>query len=447
MAKSVLIVGGGVAGLSIAWKLIGAGCDVRVLERGSRAGGVIRSERVDGALVEHGPQGFLGERPGVLDAVEELGLSDTLVPASDIAKKRYLHHDGKLVPLPMSPGGLLRTPLLSVGGKLRLLREPWSAGPPAAPETIRDFAVRRIGAEAADVLVDAAVTGIFAGDPAQLSLESCFPKMVRLERDHGGLFKGMMAKREQGGSPMGTRLHSFRDGMEELITALTRKVGERIEVEARVDRLEAAGSGWIAHLEDGRREEAEAVVVTMPAPRTAALLDGVAPATVAGLREIPYSPVAVVALLWDTARVGHPLDGYGFLAPGGRFPVLGCLFESTVFTGRAPDGKVLLRTLVGGARNPQATERPEEEIVKSAVDALRPLLDLAGDPASVRCVVWPGAIPQYDVRHPERLRTIEKELRRLPGLHLAGAALRGVSVNHLVADATRAAAEVCGEPR
>jgi oxygen-dependent protoporphyrinogen oxidase len=241
---------------------------------------------------------------------------------------------------------------------------------------------------------------------------------------------------------MGTRLHSFRDGMEELIFALMREVGDRVETSAPVVRVAPCGAGWSVQRDGGGTEEAEAVVVSMPAARTARLVADVAPVTAAGLREIPYAPVAVIAILWEASRVGHPLDGYGFLAAGGRFPVLGCLFESTVFPGRAPDGQVLLRTLVGGARNPEAVEGSTDAIAERAVETLRPLLSLEGDPTWVRSVVWPGAIPQYDVRHPARLQAIADELAERPGLHLGGAALRGVSVNHLVADAKRVAAEL-----
>ncbi|MBZ0266796.1 protoporphyrinogen oxidase, partial [bacterium] len=175
--------------------LVDRGASPLVLEASDRVGGVIRTEEVDGALIETGPQGFLAERPGALDAVDELSLHDELVPASSDSSTRYLLHEGRLVPLPLTPPAFLGTPLLSLGGRLRVLAEPFAKGAPDEPETVHAFASRRIGKEAADVLVDAMVTGIFAGDPKQLSLAACFPKMVDLERQYGGLFKGMIAKR------------------------------------------------------------------------------------------------------------------------------------------------------------------------------------------------------------------------------------------------------------
>jgi oxygen-dependent protoporphyrinogen oxidase len=445
MAGPVVVVGGGIAGLAVAREVRGRGGDVLLLEASERLGGYVRSELFDGVLFEHGPQGFLGESPGVLDAVDALGLRADLVPAADAARKRWIYRGGRLVAIPTSPVAFLASSLLSASGMLRLLREPWARGAPDGPESVHAFAERRVGREAAEVLVDAMVTGILAGDPTALSVEACFPKMPRLEREHGGLFRGLRAKRKAGGSAFGSRLHSFRGGMEDLARAMAAELEGRVRCGAIVTTVERIGAGWSVRLERGETVEAAAVVLAVPARVAARLVSGVSAELAGLLAEIRCASVAVAGLVFPRERVQHPLDGYGFLVPGGRFPILGCLFESSIFAGRAPEGKVLLRAMVGGSRNPDAASRPPDVIVANALEVLRPILGIDGDPLVRRFAVHRDAIPQYDLAHPERMRRIDRALEALPGLHLAGASYRGVSVNHLVGEAAAIAAKVTGE--
>jgi oxygen-dependent protoporphyrinogen oxidase len=444
VGRDVLVVGGGIAGLAAAREILRQGGEPLVLEAAERAGGYVHTESWNGAVLELGPQGFLAERPGVLDAVEELGLDAELLPASDVAKRRYLLHRGRLCALPMSPGQLLGTPLLSPGAKLRLLAEPWAKGPNgAAPESIHAFAARRIGREAAEVLVDAAVTGIFAGDPCALSVDACFPKMTAMEREHGGLFRAMRARKKHGASPFGKRLTSFRGGFEVLVGALCRELGERLRLSSPVSAVTRSGAGWRVSA-NGVSHEAGTLVLATPAPVTAALLEQAAPGVAGLAREIRAADVAVCGFLLARGAVDHPLDGYGYLVPGGRHPVLGCLFESSVFPGRAPEGRVLLRILAGGARNPAAAAGSPEAIAARALAAVRGPLGIHGEPDDSRVVVHFGAIPQYDLGHPARLAALEREAAAHPGLVPAGASWRGVAVNHLVADARRMAQAALG---
>ena len=442
----VLVLGGGIAGLSCARELAKAGHEPLVLESSDRPGGHLQTTTLDGALLEHGPQGFLGESPGLLEEVDGLGLRDRLLPASEASSNRWILKDGKLCPVPMGPLPLLTSSLLSLGGKLRLLREPWAKGPPDGPESIRDFAIRRIGREAADVMIDAVVTGIFAGDPAVLSVDSCFPKMRRLEREYGSLFKGMMAKKKAGSAagPAGSRLHSFVGGMQDLVDASVRPLGDRIRLGASVRSFSRNGAGWRVELESGERLEAEGAIVALPTDTAASALRDVAPVTAGALLELGAATVAVVGLVYTRDAVTHPLDGYGFLAPGGKDPAIGCLFESTVFPNRAPAGKVLLRAMVGGARNrPAALEEPAR-IVDSVHEFLGPILGIRGAPTATQVIVCDPAIPQYDLGHPERVRRIEEELRGIPRFAVAGNSYKGVSVNHLVAHAAEVARRVTG---
>jgi oxygen-dependent protoporphyrinogen oxidase len=223
--------------------------------------------------------------------------------------------------------------------------------------------------------------------------------------------------------------------MQELVDAHVRRLDGKIRLDAPVTSLARNGVGWRVELESGERFEAEGVVVAQPPHAAAELLAGVAPVTSGGLREVESAAVTVVGLLYPRSAVDHPIDGYGFLVPGGKAPVLGCLFESSVFPNRAPAGKVFLRAMVGGARNREAALREPDRTIASVQDFLRPILGIAGEPDAVHTIRWDRAIPQYDVRHPARVERIERELAELPGLAATGAAYRGVSVNHLVAGA------------
>jgi oxygen-dependent protoporphyrinogen oxidase len=205
-----------------------------------------------------------------------------------------------------------------------------------------------------------------------------------------------------------------------------------------VSGIARGGAGWSVTA-NGVTHEAGALVLATPAPVTAALLAKAAPGVAGLAREIRAADVAVCGFLLARGAVDHPLDGYGYLVPGGRHPVLGCLFESSVFPGRAPEGRVLLRVLAGGSRNPAAAAGSPEEIAGRALAAVREPLGIHGEPDAVRVVVHPGAIPQYDLGHPARLAALERETAANPGLVPAGAAWRGVAVNHLVADARRVA--------
>ena len=239
--KRVVIVGAGIAGLSIAWALRrnNPEIEVIVLERGSRTGGNIRTEHVDGYTCEAGPDGFLDNAPATLKLVREIGLASRLLPSNDAARRRFIVRHGRLREVPTSVGAFLKTPLLSVPGKLRIALEPFAKRRPAADESIHEFARRRIGEEAASVLVDPMVSGIFAGDADALSLQACFPRMWQLEEEHGGLVRALLATRRarQSGAPVGApsgRLTSFEGGMADLTDSLTRALGPAVRTSAPV---------------------------------------------------------------------------------------------------------------------------------------------------------------------------------------------------------------------
>lgn len=430
MAKRVIVVGGGIAGLTVAHAVLRRGGDPVVLESEDRVGGYVRSSTPGGLVFEHGPQGFLSERPGTLDLVDELELGARVVGASETSKRRYVLYDGALQALPMSPPSFLTSSLLSLGAKLRVFAEPWAKPPPDREETVREFVTRRLGREVADVLADAAVTGIYAGDPARLSASACFSKMTKAEKEHGSLLRAMRAKRGSSGGG----LCSFRDGMEELPRALAARLEGRIRLRARVVEL-AIDHGVRVRTESGDHLAGDSIVLALPAARAAELVTPFAPDAATPMQAIERARVAVVGLSFAREQVGHPLDGYGYLAPGGRSEILGCLFESTVFEGRAPEGRVLLRVMLGGARQPSLPRRDEAGWVRAALEGVRAVLDITGEPAWSCAVLHDHAIPQYEVGHLARVSAIESALEPHPHVRLAGASYRGVSVNQISANA------------
>jgi oxygen-dependent protoporphyrinogen oxidase len=469
-APRVAIVGGGIAGLSIAHALATAapGADVVVFERRDRVGGNIRSERIDGYLCEAGPDGFLDNAPATLTLVDEIGLTPKLLRSRDAARRRYIFRRGRLHEVPMGPGAFLATRLLSPSGKLRILAEPFSRRAPEYDESILAFAERHIGREAAGVLVGSMVSGIFAGDANQLSLRSAFPKMHEMEAQYGSLVRAMLAKRrerrnENGvGAPAGT-LTSFVGGMEDLVRATAAALGDRLRTGCRVAELQVrrghqdparprlVGARAFSLGCASRQVEADAVVLAGPAHESAELLRAIEPNASARLAAIHTAPLAVICLGYDAAALAAergPLDGFGFLAPRGEGPrILGALWETSVYPHRAPEGKALLRVMIGGATDLAAVELSDGELLATVRADLERTMGLRLAPEFVHVFRHWRGIPQYTIGHAGRLARIEAALAPLRGLFLAGNSYRGVSVNACVEDAPRVAGAIADHLR
>jgi oxygen-dependent protoporphyrinogen oxidase len=469
-APRVAIVGGGIAGLSVAHALRtqAPGAEVIVLERGDRVGGNIHTDVIDGYLCESGPDGFLDNAPATLEFVEAIGLTPRLVRSRDEARRRYIFRHGRLHDVPMSPRGFLTTRLLSPVAKLRILAEPLSARPPRHDETILAFAERHIGREAAHVLVASMVSGIFAGDASQLSLRSAFPKMHEMEAQHGSLFRAMLAKRrehrsENGiGAPAGT-LTSFAGGMEELVSTAAARLGAAVRIGSRVADIQARDS-YGERLRPrlvGAREfslacgthtvEADAVVLAGPSYESAELVRGFSPAAAGLLAGIHTAPLAVVCLGYDQAALAAErgvLDGFGFLVPRGEGPrILGALWETSIYPGRAPLGKALLRVMIGGATDLGAVDLTDGELLDIVKADLREAMQLRMEPEFVHLIRHWRGIPQYTIGHESRLERIESALAPHRGLFLAGNSYRGVSINACIEDARRIAGNVADHLR
>ena len=435
-----LVVGGGISGLTAAFHLARGGRRVAVLEASERVGGSIETY-ADGAWrFEMGPNTVVENDESVGRLIRDCGLEGEKLTAAAAAKRRFLYKGGRLVPLPGGPGGFLGTPLFPFTAKLRLLREPWIGRPAGeVEESIAQFVRRRLGQAFLDYAVGPFVSGVYAGDPERLSVRWAVPKIFALERQHGSLIRGALAKRK-GPAPGGAMI-SFREGLEELPRKLAREIGD-VRTGVACEKVVRSESGFRVETSAGPIA-AERVVLAVPSDAAARLLDEATGGASRLFAEIPYAPVAVVSLGWRRDRVGHPLDGFGFLAPRKEgLRVLGCLFPSEIFPGRAPEGHVALAAFAGGRTDPELVDWDDERIVGTIVGELRGPLSLTGEPAFRLVRRWPRAIPQYELGHGrfvERAREIE---RALPGLCIGGNFLSGVSVPDCIRNATVLAEEM-----
>jgi protoporphyrinogen/coproporphyrinogen III oxidase len=499
--KRIVIIGGGISGLATALHLkdraseAPGGLQVTVLEASDDPGGNIRTKRKEGFIIERGPNGYLDNVPATGALVRRLGLEGKLQKADEAAARRFLYRDGRLHRLPEGPVSFLFSPVLSVPGRLKVLGEPFArSAPEGEDETIFDFAARRIGEEAASVLIDAMVSGVFAGNVRELSLASSFPKMAAMEKEHGGLVRAMLArmkgrrraKREvaargargedveeltQPGGPAGPggTLTSFREGMDTLPRALARELGDVVRCGVEVVAVErgspsgssavagaaeailAPGEGtgpegrgpWVVRLADGGVLSADAVLMAVPAPRAVPILESLDERLAGPVGEIPTAPLTVVALAYDADAMGGAPHGFGFLVPRGTGPrTLGCLWDSSIFPGRAPEGKVLLRAMIGGAHDPEANALSDEELERIVRRDLNTIMGLSAEPLFVREYRWRLGIGQYTVGHRARLDRIHAALARNPGLWVAGSSFYGISMNACIEKAEVQAEEI-----
>ncbi len=367
-APQVVVVGAGATGLAAGVTLAdeaaraGVPLALRILEAAPRVGGHVQSTCVDGFVIEAGPNGFLNREPQTLALIERLGLTARLVESRPEAKRRYIVRDGGLRQVPAGPATLVTSPALSWRGKLRLLGEPFAPGPPPGEESVHAFATRRLGAEVADVLVDAAVGGITAGDCRRLSVEAQFPRLVEMERTHGSLLRALFFGKPAAGTPATpSKLLSFDQGLGVLISALACRLGPAISTGSPVRSLARRDGGWQLTTTTGEVIAADHVILAVPARHAAPIVEPLDSALSAALTAFEYAGLVVVALAYRAADVPRPLDGYGYLTtrPEG-LATLGVAWESSLFPRRSPEGIVLLRVMLGGSRRPESGGRADE---------------------------------------------------------------------------------------
>jgi oxygen-dependent protoporphyrinogen oxidase len=444
--KKVAIIGGGISGLTLAYVLRHKRDDleITVYEADDRPGGKIRSEKADGFLCEKGPNGFLDNKPRTLELCKSLGIDP--VRSNENSKKRFIFTDNKLKPLPESPVSFIKSDLLSWGGKFRLLLELNTPKGPA-DETVADFIIRRLGQEALDKLIDPMCSGIYAGDPYRMSIKNCFARIKELEQEYGSLIKAMIAikkqrKNEKVSAAPGGTLTSFFDGAQTITDSLAEKLGSSLKLGLPVKEIRKDTSSYKLET-SGETIDADIVVFATPAYATAEMFRGFDEEMTTVLSKIPYPHVSVVCFGYKKEQVSHPLDGFGFLIPHkeGR-NILGNLWDSSVFPNRAEEGHVLLRAMVGGAKNPSVESLDDDKLTSMVFDELNSILGLKSAPEMTRVYRWNRAIPQYLMAHTGILDATDKILKKYPGLYITGNAYRGIGINDCVEHGYRIADEI-----
>ncbi|MDI1472238.1 Protoporphyrinogen IX oxidase, aerobic, HemY [Thermodesulfovibrio sp. N1] len=442
-----IIVGGGISGLSLAYFLLKRNpeLNLKLIEAEKKAGGKIITEKVSGFLCEGGVNGFLSNKPSTIALAKELNIEP--IKGSESAKKRYILIDGKLKEVSSNPLKFFLSSLLSFSGKIRMIREYFIVPQKEEiDESVEQFVSRRVGREFYEKLIDAMSTGIYAGDPSRMSMKSCFPKVYFLEKKYGGLIKGLLALKKERKSVQAqpdTVLMSFKGGMLELINSLESKLEGRIIKGKKVIGCNYENGIYRVFLESGETIEAKKVIFACPAHDTSQILKDFDKELSDILNSIPYPPLSVVALGFKTDQIGFGTDLYGFLVPyKEKRKILGALFDSSIFTNRAPDGYVLLRTMIGGRRAPELALLPDEKLIDLALSELKEILKIKGEPNFIKIFRWGRAIPQYELGHEEKLRKIDQILKKYPGLYLTGNAYRGVSVNDCIENSLKLAEKI-----
>lgn len=456
--RRVVIIGGGISGLSTAYHLAKAGVPSTLVERRPRLGGVIQTDVVEGCVVEAGPDSFLSAKPWAMDLIQELGMESEVIGSNDHLRTTYVQRRGRLVPLPdglmlMVPTRILpvlTTPLLGWGAKIRMglecFRRPPGEG--GGDCSVADFIREHYGQEAVDYLAEPLLAGVYGGDPEHLSVASVLPLFTQLEKKYGSLSRGVLAERRRR-RPGGSQPPLFRT-LRSGLGSLVRRLVEITSPHLRLVHDEALGvrrqqDGFVVRLSGGAIE-ADDVVLACQADEAGRLLENVDGELAAELKAIPYHSSVTVSLGYGKAEFDGRLAGFGFLIPKKeRKRLVACTFVGTKFPYRTPENVVLLRCFLGGT-DESALRLSDEDLVQAAREELRQILGLTAAPNFVRVSRWPRSMAQYTVGHSRRVEKIETRRKAIPGLHLAGNAYTGIGVPDCARMGKQAAEAILARP-
>jgi oxygen-dependent protoporphyrinogen oxidase len=441
-----LVVGGGISGLVGAYALRKSGIDAHLVEALPRPGGVIHSVTRDGFLLELGPQSFSGTS-ALRELCADLSISNEILQAPPHAP-RYVLIDGQLQPAPLSPLAFFMSSMIDGTTKWALLRDIFGRSiAPDADESVAAFVRRKFSPQLLDRLVGPFVSGVYAGDPERLSLRSAFPQLYEAEKATGSIVRGMMRlTKSKKGPRERPALQTFREGNETLVRALAKNLGPALLTESKVAGVSRQRDSLFLLRFDGRSSSeslsTKSLTLATPPDITGNLLSQLDPSFETPLTSIEYVSVAVVSLGYRQQDVGHSLNGFGFLVPrSSGLRVLGCVWNSSLFPGRTPEGHALLTSFVGGATDPAATKLKAEELPALVHREIAPVLSIKNDPVFSNVTIWPRALPQYNLSHSDRLAAIARSCSRFPGLRLIGNYLQGPAIGSCV-DQALAVAEV-----
>ncbi len=463
--KRILIVGGGIAGLAAAYfvlgkaKKIGELIHLQLLDEKDRVGGCILTEKVNGFVIEGGPDCFLYEKPWALTLCEKLGLGDRILNTNEnrrvfILSNEKLHElpEGFMLMVPTSFTPFIKSSLISWPGKIRMAMDLFIPKKKSdEEESLADFVRRRLGEEALEKIAEPLVAGIHAGTPETMGLSSTFPRFIQMEKEYGSLIRGMLARRkmarkwENRGGPKRTMFLTLKDGLGEWIDCLREKIGEdRIGLKKKVVGLRRTEKGgYDIQLSDGISLETDSIILATPSFITARIVEEIDPKLSEILLTIPYVSSATVSLAYHRSQINHPLDAFGFIIPRlEKRRIMASTWTSVKFDYRAPEDHVLLRVFVGGANNEELVSLGDQEMLRMIQEELKDIMDVEGDPILTRIYRWEKSMPQYLVGHLEKVARIEERTNLQPGLFLTGCAYKGIGISDSVHDAEIVAEKV-----
>ena len=450
----VIVIGAGITGLAVAHHLHRSGVDVVVLEKADHPGGTMTTLQQDGWVIERGPNSGLETTPLLGELFNELNIRDKVAYANDASEKRYILRNGHLHAIPTSPLSFLTSKLWSLKGKLRIFLEPF-IGRAHREESISEFVARRLGRELLDYAINPFVAGVYAGDPSMLSVQAAFPKLYALEDKYGGLIRGMMLgarerKKRAEKAKDRSRQFSFITGMQALPDSIAAELGSKVFLNTTISSIrknEDTGAGeYELNTNSGGTElkfKCDVVVFAIPSYAAATLINDFDTDLSGELSGIYYPPVAEVFLGYKKEAVGQALDGFGFLVPEKeKRKILGSIWSSTIFAGRAPEGYEGFTTFVGGSRQPELAILPDEELLNTVHLELKRIMNIRDEPSLSFIHRWDRAIPQYRLGHNEIIRHIENFEEKHKGLVLGGNYRGGISVSDCIISAKRISDQV-----
>lgn len=447
--KKITILGAGISGLATAYWLHKEGYDITILEAKSEAGGAMETIREDGFLIDFGPNSGLETTPLIREIADEVGLSEEMIYANESANKRYILRNNELHPLPTSPPAFIKTKLFSTKAKLRVMTEPFiGKSNDGYYQSMAQFVRRRLGQEFLDYAIDPFVSGVFAGDPNQLSVKSAFPKLYRLEEVYGGLVKGMIKgakerKQRAEQSKQSAKMFSFINGMQSFPKTIADKLREHIlyecrvaSVECRVQNDERRIVNWIVRYEQNgvlKEIASDYILSTVPAHTATKIFSSLDKEFVNHADNIFYPPVMVLYLGFRKDQIARPLDGFGYLIPSKeQRTFLGAIWSSTIFPNRCDDDKAAFTLFVGGARSPHLFEMEKEKLIDKVLNEFKEITKVSGNPIFMKERIWQKAIPQYNIGYIEHENYFDKFEKENPGIFIGGNFRGGISVGDCI---------------
>jgi oxygen-dependent protoporphyrinogen oxidase len=455
-----VIIGGGISGLAAAHRVLelNQAAQVTILEASDRLGGTIQTERRDGFLLERGPDSFISEKPQAIALAKRLGLESQLIQTNEEYRRSFIVRRGRLRAVPegfqlMAPSRMwpfITSDIFSLPGKMRMAADlflPRKSANGSTDESLASFVRRRLGEEALARMAQPMVGGIYTADPETLSLRATLPRFLDMEQKHRSLILAMLRQgRAQKTGTSGARYSlfvSFEQGMQVLVDAVTR-IKADLRVKTRAQRL-SFDHGWTITTDKDEHVKADAVCLAVPAYVAASLLSDTHPGLAEKLRAVKYASTATINFGYRRAAIKHPLNGFGFVVPLiEKRSLIACTFSNVKFSGRAPEGHVLLRAFAGGALQPEIFALDEAKMARRVEADLRELLGVSEEPLFVEVAKWERSMPQYEVGHLERVSEIERMAGELPGLALAGNAYRGAGIPDCIRSGEAAAEFLTG---